>query len=100
MSAVPNHPLSPVDVFAPWAGVEERALRLRIHRAQTIASARASHELNARARTLYYEAGSLATAWVFHRVDDLGDVERILRALNQLFLAADNVAQVEGADAG
>lgn len=91
--------LTAVQVFAPWAGDEERALRLRIHRAQTIAAARAVREMNARARTQYFEAASLATAWIFRRVADLGDLERILRALNQMFCAADNIAQVEGSDA-
>lgn len=90
--------ITAVDVFAPWAGAEERALRLRIHKAQTIAAARASRERNWRARTLYFEAASLALAWVFRRVADLGDLERILWALNQLFMAAGHIAQVEGCD--
>jgi len=98
MSA-PEQKLTPVDVFAPWAGAEERALRLRIHKAQTIAAARAASERNGRARALYYEAGSLAHGWVFRRVEDIGDLERILWALNQLFLAAGHIAVVEGPDA-
>jgi hypothetical protein len=96
---VPRTDLTPVDVFAPWAGAEEKSLRLRINKAQTIAARRAASERNGRARTLYYEAGSLAHCWVFRRVEDLGDLERILWALNQLFMAAGHVAVVEGPDA-
>lgn len=96
MSAGPQ--IDAVTHFAPWAVGEERQIRRRIRRAQTIAAARAVRERNGSARMLYFETADLATAWVFRRVDDLGDLERILRALNQLFLAADNIAQVEGPD--
>ena len=92
-------PLTAVDVFAPWAGEEERALRLRIHKAQTIAARRAAAERNGRAQALYFQAAGLALAWVFRRVEDIGDLERILWALNQLFMAADHIAVVEGPDA-
>jgi hypothetical protein len=99
MSALQEPSPGPVEVFAPWAGPEERALRLRIHKAQTIAAKRASFiERNARARNLYYDASSLALAWVFRRVDDIGDLERILWALNQMFMAASHIAIVEGPD--
>lgn len=91
--------LTAMDVFAPWADAPERALRLRIHKAQTIAAARAAQERNGRARAIYYDAASLGLAWVFRRVDDLGDLERILYALNQLFMAAGHIAVVEGPDA-
>ncbi|MBV9528203.1 MAG: hypothetical protein JOZ79_07570, partial [Sphingomonas sp.] len=50
MSRLSDSPLTPVDVFAPWAGAEERALRRRIHRAQTVAAAKAVRERNGRAR--------------------------------------------------
>jgi hypothetical protein len=96
MNADREPALTPVDVFAPWAGEKERALRLRIHKAQSVAAARAAREPNSRVRALYYLAAELALDWVFHRVDDLGDLERILRALAQLFIAADNIFQLEG----
>lgn len=98
MSAGEKQPLTTVDVFAPWAGEKERALRLRIHKAQAISAGRAATERNSRARTVYYEAASLALAWVFRRVEDTGDLDRILWALNQLFMAAGHIATVEGPD--
>jgi len=96
MSAEPQ--LTPVDVFAPWARDDERALRLRLHRAQTIALRRAAQEGNGTARTLYYEAAALAARWVFQRVEDNQALERILCALNQLFMACSHIVIVEGPD--
>jgi len=90
----------PIDAIAhhmPGAVGRERNFRLRMYRAQAIAIARATHEKNGRARTLYYEASALATAWLFRRAD-LDDLERILRALNQIFIAADNIVQAERFD--
>lgn len=97
MSA-PEKQLTPVDVFAPWAGDEERALRLRIHRARDAAQARAARSKNGKAREVYWVAGLFAGDWVFRRVEELGDLERVLRGLSQLFMAADNIFQLEGPD--
>ncbi|HUE80290.1 MAG TPA: hypothetical protein VMN38_11760 [Sphingomicrobium sp.] len=94
-----QQPLDAVGQFAPWAGDEERALRVRIHRALTGAIARATRERNGRSRALYYVAAEVGQAWVFRRVDDCADLERVIRALCQLFMAADNVFQLEGPDA-
>lgn len=99
MNARPQQ-LHAVDVFAPWATDEERRLRRRIHNAGTIATARATREPNGSARSLYYTAAELAYRWVFRRVEKAGDLERILWGLNQIFLAADHVIQVEGPDVG
>lgn len=93
-----EQPLDAVAHHAPWAVGEERQLRLRLHRAQVISTARAARERNGRARALYFEAAGLAIAWVFRRVEDLDDLERILRALNQIFVACDNIVQTEGRD--
>ena len=92
---------STIDLVAhrtPWAGPEELALRRRLHKAQTIAQAKASREGNGTARELLWLLSMTAGKWTFRRVEDLSILERILRALNQLFLAADNVRQVEGPD--
>jgi hypothetical protein len=92
--------LTAVDVFAPWAGEQERALRLQIHKAQSIAAAKAARVSNSRARELYSLAADLGVTWVFRRVEDMDDLNRVLRALCQLFMAADNIFQLEGSDAG
>jgi hypothetical protein len=84
-----------IDVFAPWAGGEERALRIRIHKAQIVAAARATSETNRTARDIYAIAAEVAQSWVFRRVDDISLIERVCRALCQLFLAADNIVQVD-----
>jgi hypothetical protein len=94
-----GRPVDVVGLFAPWAGPEERAFRLRIHKAQTIAAKRATFERNSRARVLYYEAASLALGWAYRRVENISDLERILWALCQLFMAASHIARVEGPDA-
>jgi hypothetical protein len=85
----------PVKTFAPWASDRERSLRVRIHKAQIVAMARASSEHNSLARDLYSIAAELALEWVFRRVEDVELLERVLRALCQLFLAADNILQVD-----
>lgn len=92
--------LTAIDVFAPWATGEERRLRLRLHKAQTVALARAAREQFQQARWLYYLAGEVASAWVFRRVEDEASLERILWGLNQLFLAADHFRQAEIAHGG
>jgi hypothetical protein len=89
--------LDPVTVFAPWASDEERELRRRIHRAQSVALARASREDHGEARCLYYLVSQVASEWVFRRVDDRRQLERVLWGLNQLFLAADHFRQAEAA---
>jgi hypothetical protein len=94
-----HEPIDAVAVFAPWAGAEERALRVRIHKAQTIALKRAALERNGRGRSLYYVAAELAAAWVYQRVDDRALLERVLWALCQIFMAAGHIVVVEGADA-
>jgi hypothetical protein len=90
--------LTAIDVFAPWATGAERQLRLRLHKAQTIAFARAAREEFREARWLYYLAGEVASAWVFRRVEDDASLERVLWGLNQLFLAADHFRQAEMTD--
>lgn len=90
--------LTPVDVFAPWAGDEERILRLRILKALNIASRRAPIERNRRARNTYYDMAELAHGWVYRRVSDIGDLERILWSLNYMFMAAGHIAVMEGPD--
>lgn len=83
---------------APWAGEAELALRRRLHRAATIAQARAQDEKNGTARELYWVAAMTAGSWTFRRVENLDSLERILRAINQLFVGADNIRQEEGPD--
>lgn len=92
---------TPIDLVAhraPWSGPEELALRRRVHRAGTIAQAQATTERNGTARELLWVLAMTAARWTFRRVDDLAVLERILRGLNQMFLAADNIRQEEGPD--
>lgn len=89
--------LDPVDVFAPWAGEEERALRIRIHRARDVATARAGRSQHGRARTLYWLAAQLASDWVFTRAP-ITDLSEILAALTRLFLTAGMIERLEAPD--
>ncbi len=93
-----DEPLSPIDVFAPWSGPEERGLRLRIHKARDIAQARAIRSTHERARSIYWIAAALAGAWVFTRAP-IDDLNEILAGLNRLFLAAGMIERLEAPDA-
>lgn len=90
-------PLSPVELFAPWAGAEERLLRDRIHRARDIAQARATRVKHDRASSLYWIATDLASDWVFCRapIEVLNDV---LAGLGRLFLVAGMIERLEVRD--
>lgn len=90
--------LSPaLDVFAPWAGEEERALRVRIHRARDVAQSRAVRSKHERARTIYWFAAQLAGDWVFTRAPN-DDLNEVLVALTHFFLAAGVVERLEAPD--
>lgn len=91
-------PPTPVDVFAPWAGEEERALRMRIHRARDLAQARATRSEHEQARSAYWLAAELAGEWVFKRASNeaLWDV---LKGLTWLFLFAGMIIRLDAPDA-
>jgi hypothetical protein len=87
-----------VAVFAPWAGPTDRPLRLRLHRAQAAATARATRSKHGNARSLYWLAAQLAAERVFARIgtDELN--ETILN-LGQLFMVAGWIERSEAPDA-
>lgn len=89
--------ITAADVFAPWAGPEERALRVRIHRARDVAQARASRSKHGRAKQVYWIAAQMAGDWVFCRteIDLLKDV---LASLARLFLVAGSIERLETPD--
>lgn len=89
--------LGPVSIFAPWATGDERALRVRMHKARDIATARSTNSRHLRARLIYSVVAGMASDWVF-RPAEIGELERVLRALNQAFLAASNIEAVESPD--
>lgn len=93
-----TQPLDPVRVFAPWCGDEERALRVRIHRARDIAQARAARSKHCHARSLYWMSAQFAGDWVFTRAP-VADLNAILETLTRLFLAAGTIEQLEAPDA-
>lgn len=93
-----QQPIVPDIHFAPWAGERERAFRLRIREAQTIALKRGSFVKQRRARELYYIAAEIAAAWQFQRVDDVEVLERVLWALSAIFMAASHIRVIEPAD--
>ena len=90
--------LTPIDVFAPWAGEAERALRLRLHKARDVAQARAARSKYATARSLYWIAAQTASGWVFARAPN-DELEDILKALSWLFLAVGILERREAPDA-
>ena len=98
MSATVIDPEVGLRVDWHWAGARERGFRERLKNALRIALKRANSTPERRARELYYVAADLAAAWVDRRVDDIGDLERILCALSQIFLAASHIVVVEAPD--
>src|SRR4051794_39680073 len=93
----PEQSLTAVDIFAPWSGADERALRLRIHRARDIAQARAGRSKHTRARAVYWIAAQLAGDWVFARAPN-ESLEGVLEALSRLFLVAGTLERLEVPD--
>lgn len=93
-----QRPLDGVDLFAPWAGEEERALRVRIHRARDTAQARAGRSKHGRARTVYWLATQFAGDWVFQRAP-IGDLAEVIKGLTWLFLYASLIERIEAPDA-
>ena len=84
-----------VDIFAPAADDEEKALRRRLARAHATGSARAVRSRSDHARCLWLQAAQMASGKIFERVskDDLSDV---LRALSMMFCAANVFERIEG----
>jgi hypothetical protein len=88
--------LHAVDVFA--AGLEGRALRVRIHRARDAVQARALRSKHGRARTAYWLAAQFASDWVFQPApaDELNEV---IKGVTWLFLFAGLIERIEAPDA-
>ena len=80
-------PLDPVAVFAPWAAGEERALRVRIHKARDKATALAMRSEHRNARHLYWLAVEVAGSRVFARVTE-DELRETLKAVSWAFLLA------------
>src|SRR5690242_18102908 len=83
---------TPVDIFAPWAGREERTLRVRLYRARDIAQARAARTNDARAWAIWNSAAQLAGDWVFFRTSPAA-LRETLHTLSELFIAAGAIEQ-------
>lgn len=96
MSA-PDQTMTAVDAFAPWAAGEERALRLRIHKARDVAQSRGSRSRHGRARTIYWIAAQYAGDWVFQRAPT-EDLEEVIKGVSWLFLFAGLVERSEAPD--
>lgn len=86
-----------VGIFAPWCGDGERALRLRIHRARDVATARATRSKHGSARNLYWQASELASARVFARIPE-DDLRETINNLARLFLVAGWIERTEAPD--
>ena len=76
-----------VATFAPWSDANERALRIRIHRARDSATARATRCKHGNARQIYWLAAQLASARVFARMTD-AELMQTIENLARLFLVA------------
>ncbi len=91
-------PLDPIAVFAPWSGPADRPLRQRLHRAGTMATARATRSKHGGARALFWQAAQAAQARTFARID-VAQLEDGIRLITYLFLAANIIERTETPDA-
>ena len=84
-----------VDIFAPGADDEEKALRRRLTQAHATGSARAARSRSDYARSLWSQAAQVASGMMFERASkhDLNDA---LRALSMMFCAANVFERIEG----
>ena len=87
-----------VGVFAPWCSEAERALRIRIHRARDIATARATRCKHGDARMIYWLAAQMASACVFVQIPAEG-LKETIDNLARLFLVAGWIERAEAPDA-
>ena len=97
-SSTPSaQPLDPVGKNTAWAGPEERALRLRMHKARDRAQARAVRTKHSRARAAYWLAAQFAGDWVFQRAP-IEDLEEVVKGLTWAFLLAGLFERLEDPD--
>jgi hypothetical protein len=89
--------LDAIALFAPWAGPDDRPLRLRIHKAWSTATARATRCRHRRARLLYGLAAEIAGDWVFLRAE-VRELEDVLAAITRMFLTAGWIERCEAPD--
>ena len=94
---LPERQLTAVDVFAPWAGDQERALRIRIHRARDVATARATRSRHGGARALLWQAAQIAAERVFAPAPE-DDLRETIGNLARLFLVAGWIERTEAPD--
>lgn len=85
-----------VSVFMPWLGNEERDMRIRLDRCQSLGARRATTTNSDTARMLFWTASQAASAWVFAPAS-LGDLTDVRNACLKLFCAANGFERVEGA---
>lgn len=86
-----------ISVFAPWAGPDDRPLRVRLQRAGAAAAARATRSKHGKARVLFWTAADIAHERTLARVgvDHLTDG---IAAISYIFLAAGIVERTEAPD--
>lgn len=94
----PQYQPDAIDVLAPWATDDERALRRRIHRAQAAATAKATRSRHGRARALYWWTSQWASDWTFERAS-IEDLKDVIAGLSRAFLIAGAVERLEAPDA-
>ena len=89
-----HEPLDAVGVFAPWAAPDERALRLRIHRARDAAQARAIRSKHEGAQAVYWLAAQFAGRWVFQRAS-ADQLQEVIKGVTWQFLFAGLLERME-----
>lgn len=92
-------PADPITLFAPWCDEGERSLRLRIHRARDVATARAARSTHGGARSLFWQAAQIASDRVFARISE-PDLRETIDNLARLFVVAGWIERTEAPDAG
>lgn len=91
----PNSIADEVRVFRPGDSAATIALRVRLRKAQTYASARAARTQSETARAILWIVADVASGWTFHPTDD-DTLKDVADALVRLVLAASTFERLDG----
>ena len=90
--------MSAIDLYAPWAGDSEKAIRARLYRGRDMCGARAART-HGWTSYVYKTAEELATDWVWRRGANEEELRRAANAVAWMIRAGTELEQVGLVDA-
>jgi hypothetical protein len=88
---------TPASAFWSWEDEEKQSVRSRLRKARDISARRAVAAESDGARRLFWEANALANRWCFAAAST-EDLTEIANGIVRLFMAADTIERMEGAN--